>query len=116
MVTVEAALAIAVLAAVVALGLSLIRVGMEEARVHSAAREAARLAARGEHEVAVGRVVQALAPGAHLSVADDAISGMPASRVTVTRNLTVMPGPAGRRFQITQIGAAVSITEPESWG
>lgn len=95
MVTLETALALSVVALVALVCVALARVGVEEVRLASAAREGVRLTVRGEPEQVVRSTVSGLAPGAALAVVATEVAGLPGVEVTLTRRLPLLPFAAG---------------------
>ncbi|HEU5474315.1 MAG TPA: TadE family type IV pilus minor pilin [Actinophytocola sp.] len=105
MVTVEAALAVAALAVVLGLVLAAIGAVTDQLRCTDAAREAARLTARGEPDRARAAAQQIAPNGARISISQDgdAIS----VQVTVTPVGGLLPGVILR-------GHAYAVAEPQT--
>jgi hypothetical protein len=110
MATAELAVVLPTLVLIIAAGLSMVSVVLEQVRCVDAAREAARAAARGEPVDVVRAVASRVGPGA---ASVDVAAGADQVRVTVSARAGRVGGLLPT-FRVT--ATAVALREPESTG
>jgi hypothetical protein len=113
-VTIEAAIALSVVVVVLALCLSGIGCAIAQVRCVDAAREAARLAARGDESLAAGVVASMGPPGAALSLRIDGDTVI--ATVTASGVGGLLPGISVRATTVAAVEDSVGAGDPDGAG